>query len=197
MNYLAAEFLRVPRRGGRRRAEAAGWSRDPEPRAVEVGYPIVSGVQRAPANHMTTTQTSYLPDTTEAQLLFRLLGIAHAVTDRLDAALGELGLSPATLDLLTELSNAAEPLSVLELAARVHDGDSGLGRLVERLERDGLVRRTGNPATGWTVTVVITSLGKERQRTGAERVGAVQQQLAQAMAAVDSVALERALAALR
>ena len=89
-------------------------------------------------------------------------------------------MSPATLDLLTELSSAPEPLSVLELAARVHDDDWGLGRLVERLERDGLVRRTADPAKRWTVTVVITSLGKERQRAGAERVGAVPQQLAQA-----------------
>src|ERR1700756_2726874 len=43
-------------------------------------------------------------ETRPPSLVFQLLSTAHSVTDRLTQALVELGLSPAGLDLLTQLA---------------------------------------------------------------------------------------------
>ena len=65
------------------------------------------------------------------------------------------------------------------------------------LERDGLVQGLAAGAAGGHVAIALTSLGAARQQAGAERLAAASRQLAGALDGVDSVALERALSALR
>ena len=136
---------------------------------------------------MTPTGVRPAQETRPRSLVFQLLGTAHSVTVRLAEALGELGLSPAGLDLLTRLAQARESLWV----------DDDVRELVVMLERDGLVRTVTNEATRPRVTITLTALGATRQRAGAERLAAAYRQLARALDDLDGAAVERALSALR
>src|SRR5919108_2763985 len=128
-------------------------------------------------------------------LVFRLLGTAHTVTELLDGVLHELGLSAATFRLLTELVNAPQPLEPNALDRTAIGAD--VGQLIDGLERDGLVRRTPPSGAGRTVRIVITARGRARQHAAAAHADAVALQLADALAGVDATAVERALSALR
>jgi len=57
---------------------------------------------------MNLTDRDPVRETRPGSLLFQLLDTAHSVTARLAEALAELGLSPAGLDLLTELAQGAK-----------------------------------------------------------------------------------------
>jgi DNA-binding MarR family transcriptional regulator len=149
---------------------------------------------------MTATDTDRAKEAITLDLVFRLLGTAHAVTELLDGALRELGLSAATLRLLTELVNAPQPLQPSELDRAAIGGGGGgadVGRLVDGLERDGLVRRTPQSGSGRSVRIVITARGRARQQAAAAHVDAVASQLATTLGGADATALERALSALR
>jgi hypothetical protein len=65
-----------------------------------------------------------------------------------------------------------------------------MAELLDELDAQELIKRRG-------AGVGLTPQGQERQRAGAERVRAAQQEIADAMATVDTSALERTLAALR
>lgn len=119
------------------------------------------------------------------------------VAERLDSTLRPLGLTSATFELLSEMVSATHPLELQELATRLRTPPSGLGPLLDGLERDGFVRRAPQPAPGRSVRVVITARGRARHGAGAELVSVVRRQLAEAMARVDAAAVERALSALR
>src|SRR2546423_869684 len=139
------------------------------------------------ASDMTPTGVRPAQETRPRSLVFQLLGTAQSVTVRLAEALGELGLSPAGLDLLTRLAQAREPLRL----------DNDVRELVVMLERDGLVRTVTNDATRPRVTITLTALGATRQRAGAERLAAAYRQLAPAPDHLDRPRLGRAPSALR
>ena len=122
--------------------------------------------------------------------LFSFLHAAHVMTDALDDALSETSLSAATLEALSELADAGEPLSPRELARRLSCSFAEMAELLDELDAQGLIERR-------TAGVGLTQGGQERQRTGAERVRAAQQEIAAAMATVDASALQRTLAAMR
>jgi DNA-binding MarR family transcriptional regulator len=112
------------------------------------------------------------------------------MTDALDGALSETTLSAATLEALSELADAREPLAPRELAHRLSCTFAEMAELLDDLDAKGLIERRG---TG----VGLTPLGQESQRSAAERVRAAQQEIAAAMATVDASTLERTLAAMR
>lgn len=136
---------------------------------------------------MTPTGVRPAQETRPRSLVFQVLGTAQSVTVRLAEALGELGLSPAGLDLLTRLAQARQPLPL----------DNDVRELLVMLERDGLVRSVRNGATRPRVTITLTARGATRQRAGAERLAAAYRQLARALGDLDGAAVERALSALR
>ena len=140
---------------------------------------------------MNVTELDPARDTLPGSLLFQLLGTAHSVTARLAEALAELGLTPAGLDLLTELAQARAGLPLAE------PGGDDRRDLVVMLERDGLVQSRTDGAAGGRVTIALTSLGAAQQQAGAERLAGASRELARALDGVDGVALERALSALR
>jgi DNA-binding MarR family transcriptional regulator len=146
---------------------------------------------------MTAIDTDRANEAITPDLVFRLLGTAHTVTELLDGALGKLGLSAATLRLLTELVNAPQPLEPTELDRIMIGGGAEVGRLVDGIERDGLVRRTPQSGNGRAVRIVITARGRARQHAAAAHVDAVALQLNTALGGVDATAVERALSALR
>jgi hypothetical protein len=134
-------------------------------------------------------------DADSLYMLFRLLGTAHSVTELLDDALRELGMSAGAFRLLTQLVDARQPLEPHELDAAAIGAD--VGRLIDDLERERLVRRTSQSGTGRGVRLVITARGRARQHAAAAHIETVARQLAAALGGVDASAVERALSALR
>lgn len=138
-------------------------------------------------NSATATQLSF----------FKLLKAAHALEDRLESSLAEVGLSSAKFGALNQLVQAKEPLSLSDLASRVACVRSNITQLVDRLETDGLVRRVSDPEDRRSVRAEVTPLGRERHGAGAARVETIQRGFAETIGDIDKEALERALAALK
>lgn len=95
---------------------------------------------------------------------------AHSrVTRVLDAELtAECDLSLGTYEVLVHLSDAPErTLRMTELADRVLLSRSGLTRLVDRMERDGLIRRESCPSDLRGTNAVLTKEGYARLRAAA------------------------------
>lgn len=96
---------------------------------------------------------------------------AHATLLRaLDAELQAAhGLSVGDYDVLITLAGApGRCLRMRELADEVILSRSGITRRVDRLEREGLVRREPAPDDGRSVTAVLTEAGLERLRSASD-----------------------------
>ncbi|HEY3934575.1 MAG TPA: MarR family transcriptional regulator [Gemmatimonadales bacterium] len=130
-------------------------------------------------------------------VMFSLLGVAHAIEERLEQALSPIGLSTSKLGVLTQLIEAGAPLPLSELAARLSCVRSNMTQLVDRLEADGLVRRVDDPADRRSVLAIVTRLGEDRQAAGAAELARVREAFAAALPRADRAAFARALAALR
>ena len=109
-----------------------------------------------------------LGDLSEQQMLaWRRFLLAHAlVTRRLENDLvAERRLPLASYDVLVQLVEAPERrLRMSELAERVLLSRSGLTRLVDRLEREGLVRREACDSDARGLFTVLTEAGFDRLR---------------------------------
>jgi DNA-binding MarR family transcriptional regulator len=93
---------------------------------------------------------------------WRALLYAHArVTTRVESALAEAGLPPLSwYDVLWPLHRAPERrLRVGALAEQVTLSRTGLTRLLDRVEREALVRREPSPEDRRGFYVVITAAG--------------------------------------
>ena len=128
--------------------------------------------------------------------MFSLLGAAHALEDRLEHRLGEVGLSMSKLGVLTQLVEAGEPLALSELAARLSCVRSNMTQLIDRLESDGMVRRVDDATDRRSVRAAVTRLGEERQADGARELALVREEFAASLPPADRAALARVLAAL-
>lgn len=95
---------------------------------------------------------------------------AHArVTRLLDAELtAECDLPLGEYEVLLHLSGAPDRrLRMTELADRVVLSRSGLTRLADRLERDGLIRRESCPGDARGTNAVLTDEGRARLKAAA------------------------------
>ena len=80
--------------------------------------------------------------------------------------LAEHDLPLASYDVLVQLSEAPDrALRMTELADRVLLSRSGLTRLVDRLEREGLVERRACPSDARGTLAALTEAGRDRLRT--------------------------------
>jgi DNA-binding MarR family transcriptional regulator len=105
--------------------------------------------------------------TAEELTAWRAFLRAHAVvTRRLEAELvAEHELPLASYDVLVQLSEAPEQrLRMTELADRVLLSRSGLTRLADRLERDGLIARQACPSDARGTLAVLTDAGAGKLR---------------------------------
>ena len=95
-----------------------------------------------------------------------LLATHTTITRQLDAMLRathHLGLS--AYEVLLRLARApSRQLRMSELAATAPITLSGISRMVDRLERDGLVRREPSPEDGRVACVTLTDAGVDRLR---------------------------------
>jgi DNA-binding MarR family transcriptional regulator len=131
------------------------------------------------------------------EVMFSLLGAAHALEARLEEQLGQVGLSMSKLGVLTQLVDAGTPLALSELAARLSCVRSNMTQLVDRLEADGLVRRVDDPADRRSVLAAVTPLGEERQAAGAGELAKVRDEFTATLPAADRAAFARVLAVLK
>lgn len=103
---------------------------------------------------------------TQTTAWFGLLAAHSGIVHQLDATLRashHLGLS--TYEVLFHLAQApAYRLRMSELAALAPLTLSGISRMVDRLERDGLVRREGSPEDGRVACATLTDDGMTRLR---------------------------------
>lgn len=120
---------------------------------------------------------------------------AHAgITKMLESELEvEQDLSLAAYDVLVQLSEAPERrLRMTELADAVLLSRSGVTRLVDRMEKVGLVVRAKVAADGRGVTARLTDAGYERLRIAATtHLRGVRQHFADRLDADDLADLER------
>jgi len=133
----------------------------------------------------------------DRQLMFSIVNAGRAVEQRLEEALGRVGLSLAKFGALTHLMEAGEPLNLSECAKKMACVRSNITQLMDRLEADGLVRRLADPQDRRAVKAAVTRLGAERQAAGLKEVARVQAELVNTLNDVNYRALERALSAIK
>lgn len=129
-------------------------------------------------------------------VVFSLLESAAAVRSRLEAAVSPVGLSLAKLSVLHPLAEAGTPLSLSELAQRQHCVRSNITQLVDRLEKDGLVRRRPDPDDRRGVLAALTHAGEQAYATGMRALVEAQQDIVRALSVGDAKSLQSALDAL-
>lgn len=97
------------------------------------------------------------------------LETALALIDIVDAELqAEHGLTIRWYDVLVHLEETPEGLRMNELAARILSSKSGLTRVVDQMEKAGLIRRERPPDDRRVVKVFITPKGLDEARSARE-----------------------------
>lgn len=92
-----------------------------------------------------------------------LIEVYEGVTARLDPVHVRFGLSGNDFDTLIRLGRSAQSrLRMTDLATQTSLSTSGITRVVDRLERNGLVRREPCPADRRSSFAVLTEAGEQR-----------------------------------
>ena len=127
--------------------------------------------------------------------VWAVLGAGRAVEARLEGVLAPHGLSLAKVGLLRLLATAGEPVALSELAQHANCVRSNITQLVDRLEKDGLVRRRPDPADRRSVRAALTPAGERAYAKGSSALAAEHQVIVGALGAADRTALLGALEA--
>jgi DNA-binding MarR family transcriptional regulator len=128
--------------------------------------------------------------------LSAVLAAAGRLEERLEASLVEVGLSVSKFDAMDQLISADQPLTLGELAGRLHCVRSNITQLVDRLEAEGLVKRGSCPDDRRAVRAMVTPAGRERHEAGVAAIRSVQEELAGRLDAGDRKRLTQLLSAL-
>ncbi|WP_104109275.1 MULTISPECIES: MarR family winged helix-turn-helix transcriptional regulator [unclassified Arthrobacter] len=101
-------------------------------------------------------------DAADAMAAFSSVMRTHQIMySRVDAVLKPLGLSYARLELLRLLSFTRDgALPMASASARLQVHPTSVTSVVDRLERDGLVRRSAHPSDGRATLVVLSDAGR-------------------------------------
>ena len=126
-------------------------------------------------------------------VLGRLLTTARSVEARLEAELAELDLSLAKAKVLRILSQEDGPQALSRLAERGHCVKSNITQLVDRLDKDGLVRRVNDSEDRRIRRAQLTPAGRKAYAEGTRIVGVQEKAVAGALSRADAAALARAL----
>jgi DNA-binding MarR family transcriptional regulator len=129
--------------------------------------------------------------------MFALLGAAGVIEQRLEAALGSVGLSMAKFGALKHLVQAQTPLSLGDCAARMTCVRSNVTQLMDRLEAEGLVRRVDDPDDRRAVLAIVTPLGAARYAEGAKQLARVEKEFAKLLGGADRRSLATLLGAIQ
>ena len=108
------------------------------------------------------------PDNERVTAWAAVLRVHAAVLPRLERELAAIGMPLSWYDVLLELNAAPDRrLRMTELGARAVLSRERVSRVVDELERAGLVRRDRNPDDGRSLLAVITDDGRTRLRAAA------------------------------
>lgn len=118
---------------------------------------------------------------TEDILTNRLLHAAGILYERIEQALGRVGLSSAQYGALEVLNKENMPLPLSVLALRLECVRSNMTQLVDRLESAGFVRRISDPKDRRVILAELTPLGKEKAEAGATQLATVEKGLAESL----------------
>ena len=109
-----------------------------------------------------------VPDDERVAAWAAILRVHAAVLPRLEHELAATGMPLSWYDVLLELNAAPDRrLRMTELGARAVLSRERVSRVVDELERAGLVRRDRNPDDGRSLLAVITDDGRARLRAAA------------------------------
>jgi DNA-binding MarR family transcriptional regulator len=129
-----------------------------------------------------------------------LFGVLHAssvLESRVEASLSEVGLSLAKLAALHQLTEAGDSLPLGQLADRLSCVKSNVTQLVDRLEADGLVNRTGDPNDRRSRIAVLTDAGRSAFARGTEIRMRVEREMFGVLTMQESETLHQLLAKLQ
>jgi DNA-binding MarR family transcriptional regulator len=132
----------------------------------------------------------------DAGALIAVLRTSDKLEQRLEAALVSAGLSISKFDAMEQLIRSEEPLTLGDLAGRLHCVRSNITQLVDRLEADGLVKRGSCPTDRRAVRATLTAEGIARHSAGVAAIRAVQAEIAEQLSASDRKQLIALLSAL-
>ena len=131
------------------------------------------------------------------RLTFSLIHAARNIEQQFDDALATVNLSAPKFAALSVMIAEDHPLSLSELAEKLTCVRSNITQLVDRLEADGLVKRTDDPSDRRGVRAEVTKLGRERHAAGAKVANKIHEEIAKQLSAVDKDVLKRALDAIQ
>ena len=100
----------------------------------------------------------------DERTLVSVLEAAEQLENRLEEALGAVGLSLSKFDALDQLMQCDHPLTLGDLAGRLCCVRSNVTQLVDRLEAEGLARRAPDPADARAALVSLTPAGRRRAK---------------------------------
>lgn len=116
-------------------------------------------------------------DLDEVEAMVAVTSLIHAqqlVTTAVDRALRPHGLTFARYEVLMLLSFSRRgSLPITKMADRLMVHQTGITRLVDKLEQDGFVERTRNPDDRRGVLASITSAGRKVARQATKAVTAI------------------------
>lgn len=126
-----------------------------------------------------------------------LLEAARSLQERVDHALESVGLSGAKYMALDELMRAGGAMSLSALADCRKCVRSNITQLIDRLEADGLVKRSNDPDDRRAVRAQITKVGAAKFEAGTEAIRRVQAELAAQVPRDEQASFLRALSAFK
>jgi DNA-binding MarR family transcriptional regulator len=131
------------------------------------------------------------------KIAFSLIHAAHSIEGRFEEALAEVNLSSPKFAALSVLVAEDQPISLSDLAEKLTCVRSNVTQLVDRLEADGLVKRSDDPVDRRGVRAEVTKFGRERHAAGLTLVNRVHEEVARQLSTVDQNALKRAFDAIQ
>lgn len=135
----------------------------------------------------------HMPHDIEYSTLNQVMACGKGALLTLDARLEAVELSAAKLWALIWTVQADAPPSLTQLAECMRSAKSNITTLIDRLEKDGLVRRVHDTGDRRSIQVEITPLGRERYAAGMAVFEQVNAELRALLDGDDLTELERLL----
>jgi DNA-binding MarR family transcriptional regulator len=137
--------------------------------------------------------TAKISATPEGATIFSLIEAADTLKENVSAALKKVGLSYPKYDVLSQLLEADDSLSLRILAECQGCAASNITQIVDRLEDEGLVRRVDDPDDRRSVRAELTEEGRRLAQEGATQMELVRAQFAASFSAAERQELARLL----
>jgi DNA-binding MarR family transcriptional regulator len=130
---------------------------------------------------------------TAKSVVGRLIGTAESLKWRVETALAAAGLSMAKVSVLEILVRADDPMPLSDLAEHSRCVRSNITQLVDRLEKDGLVRRIFDASDRRVRRAELTPAGRQAHAAGMRILETQERELTNTLSTADRAALARAM----